>query len=104
MGEPFTGAWNFGPNEDDARSVEWIVTQLCDRIPGARWEFQKTEQFHEAGLLRLDSSKAKKYLEWWPRWDLKTALENTIEWHQAWRSGEDMEAFSSEQIQTYTCA
>lgn len=103
-GETFAGAWNFGPNEDDARSVEWIITQLCDRIPGARWEFEKTGQLHEAGLLKLDSSKAKKYLEWAPRWDLETALKNTIEWHQAWRNGEDMKAFSSKQIQTYTSA
>ena len=103
-GETFAGAWNFGPNEDDARSVEWIVTQLCDRIPGARWEFEKIGQLHEAGLLKLDSSKAKKYLGWAPRWDLETALKNTIEWHKAWRNGEDMKAFSSKQIQTYTSA
>ncbi|MDC1160493.1 CDP-glucose 4,6-dehydratase [Luminiphilus sp.] len=104
QGEPFADAWNFGPNEEDARSVGWIVTQLCERISGARWESDETKQPHEAGLLKLDSSKAKSQLGWAPRWNLQTALKKTVEWHEAWRSGEDMMAFSSEQIQTYTNA
>lgn len=104
QGEPFADAWNFGPNEEDARSVGWIVSQLCERIPGARWESEMTKQPHEAGLLKLDSSKAKTHLDWAPRWDLETALKKTVEWHQAWRNGEDMMVFSSKQIQTYTNA
>lgn len=104
QGEPFADAWNFGPNEEDARSVGWIVTQLCERISGAQWKSDEREQPHEAGLLKLDSSKAKSHLGWAPRWNLETALEKTVEWHQAWRNGDDMMAFSSKQIQTYTNA
>jgi CDP-glucose 4,6-dehydratase len=101
QGESFADAWNFGPNEEDARPVSWILTKLCARIPGARWEFEKMKQPHEAGLLKLDSSKARTHLGWAPRWNLEEALKNTVEWHQAWRNREDMMAFSSKQIQTY---
>ena len=101
-GRTFAEAWNFGPNEEDAKSVGWIVKQLCAQIPGARCETENARQPHEAGLLKLDSSKSKANLGWTPRWNLETALRKTIEWHQAWRNREDMSAVTSEQIQAYT--
>ena len=45
---------------------------------------------HEAGLLRLDSTKAITRLGWRPRWSLDRALEETVAWYKAWHSGEDM--------------
>lgn len=101
-GRAFAEAWNFGPNEEDAKSVGWIVKQLCAQIPDARWETENAKQPHEAGLLKLDSSKSKAKLGWTQRWNLETALSKTIEWHQAWRNREDMPAVTSEQIQAYT--
>ena len=103
-GEAFAQPWNFGPNEEGAKSVGWILAQLCERITGAHWEIENTKQPHEAGLLKLDSSKAKAQLGWAPRWDLETALSKTVEWYQAWRNREDMAAITSKQIQTYTDA
>ena len=101
-GNAFAEAWNFGPNDDDAKSVSWIVNQLCDRTPGAKWQTDNAQQPHEAGLLKLDNSKAKTRLGWNPRWNLEMALKKTIEWHQAWRKGGDMAAFTSAQLQAYT--
>jgi len=101
-GNVFTEAWNFGPNEDDAKPVSWIVDQLCARTPGAKWQTENTLQPHEAGLLKLDSSKAKSKLGWTPRWNLETALNKTIAWHHAWRNKENMAAITSAQIQAYT--
>ncbi|MDA7823682.1 CDP-glucose 4,6-dehydratase [Opitutales bacterium] len=101
-GKAFAEAWNFGPNDDDAKSVGWIVNQLCDRTPGAKWQTENAKHPHEAGLLKLDSSKAKTKLVWNPRWNLEIALNKTIEWHQAWRKGNDMAAFTSSQLQAYT--
>lgn len=101
-GNAFAEAWNFGPNDDDAKPVGWIVNQLCDRTPGAKWQTDNAQQPHEAGLLKLDSSKAKTKLGWNPRWNLEMALNKTLEWHQAWQKGDDMAAFTSAQIQAYT--
>ena len=34
-GDAWTEAWNFGPDEADARTVQWIVETLCARMPSA---------------------------------------------------------------------
>jgi CDP-glucose 4,6-dehydratase len=103
-GEAFAEAWNFGPSDEDAKPVSWIVEQLCKQIPGSRWQTENTKQPHEAGVLKLDSSKAKTKLGWAPRWNLGVALSKTVEWHQGWRNQEDMAAITSLQIQAYSNA
>ena len=100
-GSAFAGPWNFGPNDEDAQSVGWIVERLCAQIPNVRWETENSMQPHEASLLKLDSSKAKAKLSWTPRWSLETALSKTTEWHQEWRNREDMVVITTQQIQAY---
>jgi CDP-glucose 4,6-dehydratase len=97
----FAEAWNFGPEEADSRPVEWLVENLCARMPGARWRREQVPQPHEAGTLKLDSSKAKQRLNWRPRWALEQALAHTVDWHLAWRNGADMREFSLQQIAAY---
>jgi CDP-glucose 4,6-dehydratase len=104
QGAEYADAWNFGPEESDAKTVSSIVDQLCEKFPGASWHLDGEPQPHEAGLLKLDSSKAKAKLNWEPRWALETALNKTIEWHKAWRSGESMGTFSTQQIEAYQAA
>jgi CDP-glucose 4,6-dehydratase len=36
----------------------------------------------EAGLLKLDNSKAVSKLLWQPKWDTETAIQKTIEWYK----------------------
>jgi len=104
QGADYADAWNFGPEEGDAKPVYTIVEQLCDKFPGSRWQLDGEPQLHEAGLLKLDSSKAKAKLNWLPRWPLETALNKSVEWHQAWKRGESMAAFSLRQISDYEAA
>lgn len=103
-GQEFAESWNFGPDESDAQPVSWIVDRLCQTIPQASWELDAAEQPHEAGLLRLDSSKAKSKLGWGPRWPLETALAKTFEWHQAWKAQQSVADVSIQQIQEYQVA
>jgi CDP-glucose 4,6-dehydratase len=103
-GQEFAESWNFGPEESDAQPVSWIVNKLCRKIPHANWELEVVEQPHEAGLLKLDSSKAKSKLGWVPRWSLEMALDKTVEWHHAWREGQPMAEFSFQQIRDYQAA
>lgn len=100
-GESFAEAWNFGPRDSDARSVQWIVEALCRGYPEARWHCESKPQPHEALSLKLDSSKAEARLGWVPRWNTETALKETIAWHTAWKSGTDMTEFSLNQIHAY---
>ena len=100
----FAEAWNFGPEESDAKPVSWIVERLCQKVTHARWEIEEALQPHEAGLLKLDSAKAITRLGWSPRWPLETALDKTIEWHQAWKKGLSMAEVSLNQIENYQTA
>ncbi len=96
-------AWNFGPAQEDARTVGWVVRRLADYWAGAlRWEEDGGEGADpnppEAGHLALDSSKAEHGLGWRPAWGLEEALERVVSWHEAHRRGEDMRAVSLAQI------
>jgi CDP-glucose 4,6-dehydratase len=103
-GPGFAEAWNFGPEDADARPVQWIVEFLCRQTPSATWQCDTVPRPHEAHSLKLDSSKAKARLGWRPRWTLQTALGHTLEWHQDWRRGSDMAAASLQQIHAYEAA
>lgn len=103
-GQDFAEAWNFGPEEIDARPVKWIVEYLCSQVPDATWQCDVSPQPHEANTLKLDSSKAKTQLGWHPRWNLQTALGMTLAWHQAWKQGLDMAVTSVRQIHEYEAA
>ena len=100
----FAEAWNFGPADQDARPVRWIVEQLTAARQGASWQLDKNPQLHEANHLKLDSSKARMRLDWQPRWNLQSALGKTVEWHQGWREKRDMNKFTLAQIDAYQAA
>jgi CDP-glucose 4,6-dehydratase len=103
-GEAFAEAWNFGPDEEDARTVGWVADRLCGLASSASWAKSDGPQPHEARLLMLDSTKAKVRLGWRPRWPLDEALARTVEWHRLWRSGHHMAEVSVRQIATYEAA
>jgi CDP-glucose 4,6-dehydratase len=102
QGHAVAEGWNFGPSDEDTRSVQWIVERMCQQWgTGARWTLQPGDHPHEAASLKLDVSKARQRLRWRPRWSLDTALAETIRWHKAWLDGRDMRAFCLEQISQY---
>ena len=102
-GTSFATAWNFGPAEEDARPVEWIVQRVC-RLwgTGAGYLIDGGEHPHEAHYLKLDCSKARSTLNWQPRWSLETALGTIIDWTHAYRGGEDLRKVCLGQIANYT--
>ena len=102
-GQRFAEGWNFGPLDEDAKPVGWIVKEMCDLWPGNNtWVSQDGGHPHEANFLKLDISKAKEQLNWRPAWDLAKGLSKTIDWHQAWINGKDMHDFSLQQISAYS--
>jgi CDP-glucose 4,6-dehydratase len=94
-------AWNFGPEEEGCQTVRWILDHLGSRIGGVNWSTDGVPDRHEAGLLKLDISKAREGLGWKPRWGLAKALDETLAWHRAWRSGQDMRQVTLAQIEAY---
>ncbi|MBF9020222.1 CDP-glucose 4,6-dehydratase [Rhodobacterales bacterium HKCCA1058] len=102
-GKKFSSSWNFGPNDEDAKPVQWIVEQMTSRWGGgATWIQDTGDNPHEANYLKLDISKAKGELGWKPVWDLDLALQKIIDWHKAWLSGVDVRSVTLQQIDAYT--
>lgn len=98
-GADYAEGWNFGPNEDDAKPVQWIVEQLTGLWgKDAGWVLDESQHSHEALYLKLDCSKSKNRLNWQPRVSLTQALGNIVSWHKAYQKGEDMREFSLRQI------
>ena len=103
QGPAFAEAFNFGPAEEDARPVQWIVEQLTQQWgDGAAWHLDGGTHPHEAHYLKLDCSKARAALSWSPRWHLSQALQAVIRWHKAHQRGQDMRALCLQQIEDYT--
>jgi CDP-glucose 4,6-dehydratase len=101
-GISFAEGWNFGPNDSDAKPVEWIVQKLCNAWgSSAAYEVDKGDHPHEAHYLKLDCSKAKMKLHWQPIWTLEQALEKIVEWLYYYRKKEDMRDVSLMQIDQY---
>jgi CDP-glucose 4,6-dehydratase len=95
-------AWNFGPPEEDARPVGWIVErarQLWSQE--LRSTVDEGPHPHEAHYLKLDSSRARARLGWRPLLDLDAAMEATVEWYLALSAGADMRAVTVAQIETF---
>ena len=104
-GHNFAEAWNFGPNENEFKSVGWIVDYIFKYLKHSnQWDFQEDKKFHEAHYLKLDSSKAKNLLDWSPKWTLNEALQKTCDWNNAFLQNKDMQAFSLNQIKEYLAA
>ena len=103
-GQAGAQGWNFGPGEEDAKPVHWLLERLTAGLPGTSWHHLGGEHLHEAGYLKLDSSKARNVLGWHPRWMLGGALQKTVEWHQAWTAGRDLRAVCLEQIRAHQCS
>lgn len=101
-GAAYAEGWNFGPNDDDAKPVQWIVEKLTQSWgESARWVLDRSDHPHEAHYLKLDCSKAKARLNWHPRWHIEDALNATIDWHRAYLNGEDMRELTLRQIGNY---
>lgn len=96
--------WNFGPEADSNQTVETLARTACDlwqRCGAIRIE-DGSSKLHEAGLLTLDSTKAKIGLGWRPRWNFPQAIGQTVAWYRAYAdSHPDMRAFTLSQIAAY---
>jgi len=102
QGAKFNGGWNFGPRDEDARSVQDVINSLIDHWgEPAAWKQDDAEQPHEARSLKLDISKARQFLQWSPKWGLDQAISYISQWHSQYQQNADMRKISLNQIQNY---
>ena len=102
QGITFNGAWNFGPNDADARSVQEVIELLINQWgSAASWQQDGQPAPHEAHFLKLDCSKARQELVWNARWSLEKAIEAIVQWQGVFQSSGDVSSVMREQIQAY---
>jgi len=97
----YSEGWNFGPFDEDAKPVDWILNHMVNQWPGSSWHLDDNAHPHEAGYLKLDISKAKSRLNWHPTWRLEQTLERIVTWHQAWLNKQDMQTICLNEINEY---
>lgn len=101
--QQFSGAWNFGPEEQSAVTVRELAQRTIALWGGGRLGVETASAPHESATLRLDSSKARSALGWQPRWSLDETLRSTVEWHKGFASGRDARELMESQIARYEC-
>ena len=96
----FSGAYNFGPYADDTLSVEAMVKLSIANWKSGDFEIQQDRnEPHEAGLLKLDISKAVEELNWKPKMNAQDAVKMTIDWYkQYYKDSSSISEFTVSQI------
>ncbi len=104
-GPNWSGAWNFGPRDEDSVTVSALAELLFKHWGEGRWLIVSDPMApHEAGCLKLDCSKARHVLGWRPRLALEEAVKLTAVWYRMAGSAPaapDMYRLTAEQIRDY---
>jgi len=79
----FADAWNFGPTGQTPISVADTAKALAASWPEISFRMHpQPDAPHEAGLLRLDCSKANSRLHWHPVWTAAETFQRTAGWYR----------------------
>lgn len=99
-GKRYASQYNVGPSVEDAIHTGELVGLFTEFWgDGASWENTAEKNApHEAGFLQLSTEKLRKTFRWEPRYTVREAVKETVDWYKAWNEGEDMRAFSKKQI------
>jgi CDP-glucose 4,6-dehydratase len=98
----FSGAWNFGSTDGSLLTVSEMVRQVVEEWGEGSCDVCPDPLLHEAQVLKLDSLKARTFLGWKSRWDVRTSISKTVEWYKHNLAGNDMYEISKRQIADYS--
>ena len=97
----YCDAWNFGPNQEDVATVWDVAALLVSKSgKGELVDSSNPNALHEAGLLLLDTSKAKHFLGWNPKLNLEETISLTADWYKKYKM-EEVYRLCVEQIRHY---
>lgn len=99
----FSQAYNFGPQLSDALPVEEMLQLAIQSWGKGKYVIEQVEgQLHEAGLLKLDISKAISELQWHPKMNAQQAVSMTMDWYSEFNSNKkEILAFTIKQIKAF---
>jgi CDP-glucose 4,6-dehydratase len=102
--DEYADAWNFGPDCLNTIDVQTLTEKIIRVWGSGTWKkpSQNENAPHEAGYLKLDSSKSMVRLGWKPAYRIDEAIQKTIGWYREYYRGKrDMYEFCSRQVETY---
>jgi len=101
-GPKFSGGWNFGPKDECCKPVSWILKKLR-ALWGDKfcWELDTADNPHEASFLKLDCTKARSMLSWFPKLNQDNTFELIVDWYQGYIQNKNMRELSEKQIALY---
>ena len=97
----YSSAWNFGPSQESFITAKQLAEKAFGILGRGHYEEAKTAGVHEAGVLKLDSSKAMNELGWTPKTGIDRALANTFDWYKVLVDGQDVNNVINRQIDEY---
>jgi len=103
-GSKYADSWNFGPHDNDVLTVRELTQLLIKSWGQGEYKVISDSRLHEAGLLRLDISKASSLLNWNPVYTVDIAIEETSNWYKAYYQKENMYEYSVYQLEKYITA
>lgn len=96
------GYYNVGPQENDCITVGELANLFCEAWgDGLKWKNVHDGGPHEAAFLKLDCSLIKNKIGWIPRWNIRTAIEKTVEWTRVYAKQGDIRACMEAQIESF---
>ena len=93
-------SWNFGPNKKSFVKVIDIIKKI-KKNKKLKIKISNKNQFSETKVLKLNNSKAKRLLNWKPKWDLNKSLNNVIEWDELFKKNKNAKEICENQIIKY---
>lgn len=97
-----SGAWNFGPHLDQARSVLDLTKKVIEYFGKGSIELSSVRASnHEAKMLQLNCDKAVQLLQWNPRWNFERTVSETVDWYKHVLGGGEAREISKKQIRNY---
>lgn len=99
----FSQAYNFGPQAQDAISVEQMLQLAIGEWGSGTYKVENAiNQPHEAGLLKLDISKVADQLSWKPKINARDTVRFTLDWYKQFSKDKNLiSEFTTEQIKAY---
>jgi len=98
----FSEAWNFGPDQEDKRSVKELANMFIEFWGAGSYEVPDSKSMiHEAGLLILDINKSKSKLDWKPLWNSTKAIEKTVSWYKNFITISDVRTLMNRDLSSY---
>ena len=93
-------SFNFGPPIKSNYTVLAIVREMKKNWNLLEWVFSN-RTYHESTLLKLNSSKSLKYLNWKNKLDFKELIRLVTDWYKCFYENKNVYDFSIKQIRNF---